>query len=118
MTDNNFEGSGEENIFDYQFLYNNNERDGNMNESSDVEALMRSFSTPPLKRYTNSSNFGPATPSTATDSPLIQTPTLSSESDYSPHITKPFTSVRRILHSNSIGIHFIVTLLTVSMKSY
>ena len=58
----NIEGSGEENIFDYQYLYNNSERDGNMTDGSDVEALMRSFSTPPPKRYTNSSNFGPATP--------------------------------------------------------
>lgn len=110
-TMDNIEGSGEENIFDYQYLYNNSERDGNMTDGSDVEALMRSFSTPPPKRFTNSSNFGPATPSTATDSPQIQTPTMSSESDYSPHVTKSFSSVKRILHSNSIGSFYFFYLL-------
>jgi len=100
---NNTTNDGDENMFDYQFVYNNNERDGNITDNNDVEALMRSFNTPPLKRYTSNSNLGPATPSTVADTPPIQSPTYSNESDFALQIVKPF-SVKRIFHSNSIGI--------------
>ena len=105
LIDNNINNDGgDENMFAYQFLYNNNnsERDGNINDNNDVESLMRSFNTPPLKRFTNNSNLGPTTPSTLADSPLIQSP-CSNESDCEPQIAKSF-SVKRIFHSNSIGI--------------